>query len=219
VREVREETGLEVEFVRSLGEIEGAHYVHAKSTGQTSETWEHHRPEGDVVVCRWLPVSADTEVWGERGAYLHALVRKRVMGYVTRERGGRHELLIFEHRDLADVPTQVPAGRIDAHEDLEAGLRREVEEETGLTNFHVVGELADSEEVDRLYGVFKHESWAFHLVADADGPDTWEHFVTGTGMDSGLVYACRWVPLAECPPLWGKPDPLVAKLRRSIQET
>jgi len=42
--------------------------------------------------------------------------------------------------------------------------------------------------------------------------------VTGTGMDSGLVYLCRWVPLDDCPPLWGDVDPLVERLRVSITE-
>ncbi len=79
-------------------------------------------------------------------------------------------------------------------------------------------ELADADELDRLYGVLVHRSWAFHAIADPDGPDSWDHPVTGTGMDSGLVFECRWVPLDRCPPLWGKADPLVDKLRRSIQE-
>jgi hypothetical protein len=26
-------------------------------------------------------------------------------------------------------------------------------------------------------------------------------------MDAGLVYACRWVPLEECPPFGGRPIP------------
>jgi hypothetical protein len=43
--------------------------------------------------------------------------------------------------------------------------------------------------------------------------------VSGGGMDSGFVFACRWVPLDDCPPLWGKPDPLVERLRRSIPDS
>lgn len=212
VREVKEETGLNVEFVRRLGEIDGSHYVQTKPTGPTSETWEHHRPEDDVVLCRWLPVSADAEVWGERGAYLHALVRKRVVGYVTRGT----QLLVFDHKDMPEVPTQVPAGRVDPGESLEAGLAREVEEETGIASIEIVRELADAAEFERLYGSGAHESHAFHAVVEIGGPDEWEHPVSGTGMDSGLTFLCRWVPLHEFPPLWGSSDPLVEKLRRSM---
>jgi 8-oxo-dGTP pyrophosphatase MutT (NUDIX family) len=216
VREVKEETGLDVVYLHTLGTIERSHYVQATPAGPTHEAWEHHRPEGDVVLCRWVPVTADAKVWGLRGAFLHALVRKRVVAYVTRERDGLHELLVFDHKSMPDVPTQVPAGRIDTHESLEEGVRREVEEETGLTGIRVAGELADADEFERLYGPGAHRSWAFHAVADGADQDSWEHLVSGTGMDSGLVFVCRWVPLDDCPPLWGEPDPLVERLRRSI---
>lgn len=218
MREVEEETGLEVVFLRRLGEIEGSHYVQAKPAGPTPETWEHPRPEGDVVSCRWLPVSANAQVWGDRGDFVHALVRQRVSTYVTRERDGRTELLVFDHRGMPEAMTQVPAGRVDTHETLEEGAAREVEEETGL-QVELVGVLATPLEHVAAHGAGAHETTAFHAVADGDGPQAWEHAVTGTGMDATLVYACRWVPLDECPPLWGRPDPLVEKLRRSITGT
>ena len=47
----------------------------------------------------------------------------RVLAYVTRERDGRKELLVFDHRDQPDAGTQVPAGRLEPGEDVEAGLR------------------------------------------------------------------------------------------------
>ena len=210
VHAVLEQTGLErVQVARKI--VPG--FVHAKAASRRPASWEHR---GRHV--RWEPVRPDAPIAASQAAYLHALIRKRVVGYVTHERGGRHELLVFDHRDLQDVPTQVSAGRIDAHEDLETGLRREVEEETGVTGLRDVRELADAEEVDRLYGALVHRTWAFHARADAKGPDRWDHPVTGTGMDSGLVFACRWVPLDDCPPLWGKADPLAERLRRSITE-
>jgi len=36
-------------------------------------------------------------------------VRRRVLAYVTRERNGRTELLVFDHRDDPGAGTQVPA--------------------------------------------------------------------------------------------------------------
>ena len=204
--------------MRRLGEIEGSHYVQAKPAGPTPETWEHHRPEGDVVACRWLPVSADAQVWGDRGDFVHALVRQRVSTYVTRERDGRTELLVFDHKGMPEVPTQVPSGRVDADETLEEGAVREVEEETGI-QVELVGVLASPLEHLAAHGAGAHETTAFHAVAHDSGPQAWEHAVTGTGMDATLVYKCRWVPLDECPPLWGRPDPLVEKLRRSITGT
>ena len=211
VREVKEEAGIDVVFVRELGVAESptGHYVQVTSTEPLPETWEH-----DGRAFRWLPVSADLELWGQRGDFVSALVRKRVVGYVTRGR----QLLVFDHKGRPEVPTQVPAGRVDAHEGLEEGLRREVEEETGLTEIEIVGILADGNEFEELFGPGAHESHAFHAVAAPGGPDSWEHAVSGTGMDSGLVYVCRWVPLDECPPLWGDADTLAERLRVSITE-
>jgi 8-oxo-dGTP pyrophosphatase MutT (NUDIX family) len=211
VREVKEEAGIDVRFVRELGSAADptGHYVQVEPTGPLPHAWEH-----DGRAFRWLPVRADLDLWGQRSDFAHALVRKRVVGYVTRGR----ELLVFDHKGMPDVPTQVPAGRVDSHENLEEGLRREVEEETGVAEIEVVRELADPREFERLYGPGAHESHAFHAVAPPGGPDAWEHPVTGTGMDSGLTFACRWVAIDDFPPLWGDADPLVERLRLSTAE-
>lgn len=229
-RELLEETGLDVKLVRELGVLQQpgrrdpdfrhrSHFVQAVPTSPTEDEWEHFIEQDEVerglVRCRWVPILAGMSVHGRnRGAFLDAILRKRVVGYVTRGR----ELLVFDHKGMPEVPTQVPAGRVDAHEDLEAALAREVEEETGISVSRVVAELADADDFERLFGPHDHPSQAFHAVADAGGPSEWEHPVTGTGMDAGLVFICRWVPLDEAPPLWGKADPLVERLRRSIGE-
>lgn len=223
IRELREETGLEVEVVRELGvqkqpswRVPGLrdenHFLQAMPAGPTPAAWDHE-VEGDIFRCRWVPLTADTRVYGKHGAFIRALIRKRVVAYVTRGR----ELLVFDHRDEPDVPTQVPAGRVDPDESLEEGVLREVEEETGVF-VKVVAELADAEEVERLYGAHVHETHAFHAVAELGGPREWQHRVSGSGMDSGFVFVCRWVSLDDCPPLWGSTDPLVERLRQSIPE-
>jgi ADP-ribose pyrophosphatase YjhB (NUDIX family) len=213
IREVMEETGIEVEFVRAVGVGEDpiGHYVQLKATTLLPESWEHIRDDGPVL-CRWIPVSADAEVWGQRGDFIHALVRTRVVAYVTRGR----ELLVFDHGGT----TQVPAGRVDHDETLEEGLVREVEEETGVVGVRIVRKLADGAEFARLrpWSAQPHESHAFHAVTDAKTPDAWTHSVTGTGMDAGMKMPCRWVPLDDLPLLWGKPDPFVEMLRSSIRQ-
>ena len=80
-----EETGIEAEFVRvvGVGDDPVGHYVQLKPTKLLPESWEHIREDGPVL-CRWIPVRAGAEVWGLRGDFIHALVRKRVVGYVTR---------------------------------------------------------------------------------------------------------------------------------------
>ncbi|HEY3050420.1 MAG TPA: NUDIX domain-containing protein [Gaiellaceae bacterium] len=211
IREVLEETGIEARFVREVGVAEDpiGHYVQLVPTERLPETWEHMREDGPVL-CRWAAVSAELDLWGLRGDFVHALVRKRVVGYVTRGR----KLLVFEHAGT----TQLPAGRVDHDETLVEGLVREVEEETGVAGVRVVSELADAAEFARLFGPAAHESHAFHALTDAETPGTWTHQITGTGMDSGISVPCRWVALDERPLIWGKADPLVDRLRMSITD-
>jgi 8-oxo-dGTP pyrophosphatase MutT (NUDIX family) len=208
VREVKEEAGIDALFLREVGVAESpaGHYVQLAPVEILPETWEH-----DGRAFHWLPVRTDLELWGQRGDFVHELVRKRVVAYVTQGR----KLLVFDHGGT----TQLPAGRVDAHESLEDGLVREVEEETGLTGIRVVAELADAPEFERLYGPGAHRSYAFHAISEQETPEAWDHHVTGTGMDADIVYPCRWVPLDDCPPLWGDADPLVERLRVSIGES
>ena len=83
VREVIEETGLEVEVVRELGiqkqpswRVPGLrdenHFLHAHPVAPTPEAWDHE-VDGDVFRCRWVPLTPDTRVYGRHGAFLPAL--------------------------------------------------------------------------------------------------------------------------------------------------
>ena len=134
----------------------------------------------------------------------------RVLAYVTREREGRKELLVFDHRDYPSAGTQVPAGRLEPGEELEAGLLRELEEESGLANAHVTHQFGTFAPRELLHGR-RYTNHAFELEAPG-APDTWEHVVAGDGDDAGLVFLYRWVPLAPAPELWGGSDPVLARL-------
>jgi 8-oxo-dGTP diphosphatase len=134
--------------------------------------------------------------------------RRRVLAYITRERNGRTELLVFAHRDHPEIGIQVPAGRLEADEELEAGLRREVEEEAGVTNIRIVRELPGFED---HYGS-RYENHGFHVVLEEEAPDEWDHVVRGTGDDAGLAFRYRWVPLDPDPHLFDRPHPRLREL-------
>lgn len=56
-------------------------------------------------------------------------VIEKVTAFVTRERDGVRELLVFKHPNAG---TQIPAGTVEDAEDPETAVMREVYEETGL---------------------------------------------------------------------------------------
>jgi 8-oxo-dGTP pyrophosphatase MutT (NUDIX family) len=134
-------------------------------------------------------------------------VRRRVLAYVTRERAGRTELLVFDHRDHPEAGTQVPAGRADPGETLEQTLLRELHEEAGIERALIVRELGRPE------WPAKYENHAFEVHLDGEErPDTWAHEVHGTGDDAGLVFLYRWVPVRTDLELFNRRDPILESL-------
>jgi ADP-ribose pyrophosphatase YjhB (NUDIX family) len=200
---VRTETGVEVRIVRELGDVADDHFVHATPTDPTPDAWEHRGTR-----CQWVQLRANLELSGGDGALLPTIVRRRVVAYVTRERAGRTELLTIEAEKYPEEGVQVPAGRIDYWETLEEGLLRELAEETGVTGVRVIRELPDFECTYETY----YENHAFHLVADEETPQAWEHRIRGEGVDAGLVHLCRWVPLRRELKLWNEGDPMLRHL-------
>ena len=134
----------------------------------------------------------------------------RVVAYVTRERDGRRELLVFDHRDHPHAGTQVPAGRLEAGEDVEQGLVRELHEEAGLDDVRIVRKLGefDGDELNHGRGL-RNDACG---LAPAPARDVWDHAGVGDGRVEGLVFVYRWEPLATELELWGDRDPVVSRL-------
>lgn len=210
-REALEEVGIEVEIVRLVGTTDETQFVEARPFGPTPDEWDHWKsPEPlERVRCRWVRLRPDLELWGRRGALVQALIRRRVVAYVTRERGGLTELLTIEAELYPEDGVQVPAGRLEHGESLEEGLRRELAEETGFTGVEIVGELPEFEASYENH----NENHAFHLCATEDTPDEWRHQVLGEGVDAGLIHICRWLPLTRDLKLWPNGvDPMLRHL-------
>jgi 8-oxo-dGTP pyrophosphatase MutT (NUDIX family) len=133
-------------------------------------------------------------------------VRQRVLAYVTRERDGVRELLVFDHRDDPAAGTQVPAGRLDPGETLERCLLRELDEEAGVRG-RIIRELG------RPAWPPKYDNRAFEVeVVGGTPPENWEHRVHGKGDDAGLVFFYRWVPLTPDLELFNRRDPMLERL-------
>jgi 8-oxo-dGTP diphosphatase len=140
--------------------------------------------------------------------------RRRVLAYITKERNGRTELLVFAHREYPEVGLQVPAGRLEPGEELEAGLRREIEEEAGLTNVRIVRELPGFED----HYPSRYDNHGFHVVLDREVPDEWDHVVVGDGDDAGLTFRYRWEPITPHLHLFERPHPLLMSLVEPMEE-
>jgi 8-oxo-dGTP pyrophosphatase MutT (NUDIX family) len=133
--------------------------------------------------------------------------RRRVLAYVTRERNGVNELLVFDHRDEPRAGTQVPAGRLDPGETLEQCLLRELDEEAGLQQVRIVRELAEPA------WPAKYENHAFEVhIEGGDLTDTWDHVVHGDDDDAGLVFRYRWEPVQRDLLLFNRVDPILETL-------
>jgi 8-oxo-dGTP pyrophosphatase MutT (NUDIX family) len=208
-REALEETGLEVRVIAEVGAVGDSHFVRAAPLGPAADEWVHRKlPDEALVRCRWVEIHPDLQLWGERGALVRALIRQRVVAYVTRERDGVTELLTIEHLEYPEVGIQVPAGRLEHAETLEEGLLRELAEETGIARAKIIRELPDFE---CRYETFS-DNHAFHLTIEDDTPPHWEHRIRSEGSDAGLAILCRWVPFGLELPLWNEGDPMLARL-------
>lgn len=120
---------------------------------------------------------------------------KKVFAYILREDGSKKQILAFSHKDHPEVPLQVPGGTLEEGEKPIDGLKREVREESGITDLRHIKKLGEADiynpEADEEYHAY------FFRCTSSLGEDTWDHIVTGDGEDRGLVFSYRWVAPQE----------------------
>ncbi len=123
------------------------------------------------------------------------LVRK-AYGYVTRIHHGTIQVLVFQH-PMAEGGIQIPKGTVrDDETPLEAVIR-EIQEETGLVDFTVEGEIAADEWKYGYRDFHETEERHFFLLKANSAPDEWDHVVTGEGEDEGMVFDYFWISSAN----------------------
>lgn len=119
--------------------------------------------------------------------------RIRVAAYVLRQRQC-WELLVFDQAAHPQAGSQIPSGGVHMNETLEEAVRREVFEETGLTDLRLGKQLATEDKPHPLTGQPRRTTF-FTIEVDPGTPDAWEHVVGGADTDSGLIFTCRFEPL------------------------
>jgi 8-oxo-dGTP pyrophosphatase MutT (NUDIX family) len=113
-------------------------------------------------------------------------IQQKVFAYVTRVTDGVRELLVFDSLDEPGL--EVPKGAVEDGESLEEAVHRELLEEAGITDARIIRKLGAADWGD--------ERQHFFLVEPPPGlPRSFEHTVTGNGVDAGLHCRFRWRPL------------------------
>ncbi|HEX9998649.1 MAG TPA: NUDIX domain-containing protein [Abditibacterium sp.] len=118
----------------------------------------------------------------------------KVLAYITRGAAENREILVFRHRDFPEAGVQVVGGTVDANEDLEIALRREIEEESGLRGLEMVREIATVRRFSPHHNEWQERHF-FHLRAQTDLPASWLHVVSKGERDEGLVFCFEWWPI------------------------
>ncbi len=121
---------------------------------------------------------------------------EKVFAYVIREKGSKKQLLAFDHKDFQEGALQVPGGTLKKGEDPVEGLKREVWEESGLTDLENIEKLGEADLASAVDGEEFHAH--FFRCDTALGCDSWDHKVKGDGEDSGLCFSYRWLDPQEC---------------------
>ena len=120
----------------------------------------------------------------------------KAFAYLTN--GGR--LLVFTHADFPEAGLQVPAGTIQRDEPPEVAVVREVQEETGLSDFSEVAFLGSVEFDARPFGKSElHRRHFFHLPITGRVPETWRHYErhASDGGTDPIAFDFYWLPIAD----------------------
>jgi len=114
-------------------------------------------------------------------------IQQKVFAYITRVTDGVRELLIFDSLDEPGL--EVPKGAVEDGESLEEAVHRELLEEAGIADARIIRKLGATD--------WGNERQHFFLVEPPPGlPRSFDHTVTGNGVDAGLHYRFRWLSIA-----------------------
>ncbi len=119
----------------------------------------------------------------------------KVIAYITRQRGSETQLLVFEHVDFPEAGVQVPKGTVEPGEAIEHAARREVCEETGLTQLDGLCYIGAMIQPPLAVGGESEEWNFFAMTVDGNVADEWIHHVGGKGEDEGMRFHYFWLPL------------------------
>lgn len=119
----------------------------------------------------------------------------KACAYVTRDaqRDDRNrELLVFEGPEHDGL--QIPKGTVENDESPREAVRREIEEESGISTLESVRHLVSDVWTRRHSPPKRYRRHFFHAWVD-DPRDEWTHVVTGDGSETGFEFEYYWLEL------------------------
>lgn len=134
-------------------------------------------------------------------------IKQKCVMYIThRSADQQQRLLVFDHQNVPEAGTQVPAGTLRYGELAETAALREAQEETGLTNLRVDGLLGERFVDLTPYGTPEiQRRFFYHLICeDATVEARWSHSETdpSDGSTEPIPFDLYWVDLkAEALPV------------------
>lgn len=104
-------------------------------------------------------------------------------------------LLVFRQPEFPEAGIQIPAGTIEDDEEPNNSVRREIIEETGLTNFTIVRKLGVYLYDMSPYRNEIQERHVYHVELNEEAASQWTHYEKHSGSNSDIEFAFYWVPL------------------------
>lgn len=112
------------------------------------------------------------------------------MAYILNSNENEERLLAYSHKNFPEVPLLVPGGTIKKGEEPLKALKREVSEESGLTDLYDIEKLGEAD----IYNDEKEDYHGHFFRCRTDHELTeWEHEVEGDGEDKWLIFCYEWL--------------------------
>ncbi|MEM6348036.1 MAG: NUDIX domain-containing protein [Bacteroidota bacterium] len=138
--------------------------------------------------------------------------KEKVLAYIVRQEGEAVKMLIFRHLAYPEAGVQVPAGTVEAGEEKLAALLREVKEESGLTTFEEIRLIGTT----TFFAHSKqeiHQRYYYQLDFGGVSPVSFEHQVSGNGIDKNLFFVYEWVSIDKLPKLAADQDEMLVNIQ------
>ncbi len=111
--------------------------------------------------------------------------------YIFNSNKDKKRLLAYSHKNHPEKPLLVPGGSIKNNEKPLNALKREIKEESGLTEIYDIKKLGEADVISEIADESVHGHF-YKCKTDHDLTE-WEHEVRGQDIDHGLIFKFHWL--------------------------